>query len=328
MCLDKKISIVLPVYNVEKYLRRCFDSILNQTYSNYEVVVINDGSTDKSGEICDEYAAKHQAFRVYHQVNTGVAVARRRGIENANSDYIACVDSDDYLHPDYLQAMVSKIGDYDIVRVNYLVGNESDAFDCKKIEQAYEGELSIFREDFVKNFFLEKNLIASFWGTIIPKDYFEKVDMCSGATIGEDVCAMSQIYELADSICVLSSKLYYYWQNDEGISRGGFTDGHIIGLDNYIRYCELFCEKYPSYRGPISSFFIEYEMAVMTAMSRDWRFDKPTIIKLRNHIRCHKKEFLRNKNTAIFYKISALMILGNYKLFAFCFNRIRYLVGR
>ena len=89
------ISVIIPVYNVEKYLHRCLDSVIEQTYKNLEVILIDDGSTDHSGEICDDYAAKDVRIHVIHQENQGVSAARNKGLDNVKGEYITFVDSDD-----------------------------------------------------------------------------------------------------------------------------------------------------------------------------------------------------------------------------------------
>ncbi len=100
------ISIVIPVYNIEKYLRNCLDSVACQTYSNWECLLIDDGSTDSSGKICDDFARINKKFKVFHKINEGVSVARNVGIDNVKGDFVAFIDSDDIVTPDYLQAYV------------------------------------------------------------------------------------------------------------------------------------------------------------------------------------------------------------------------------
>ena len=105
------ISVIIPVYNVEKYLRECLDSVLAQTYKNLEIILIDDGSPDNCGKICDEYAQKDNRIKVIHQVNQGVSAARNAGLKVATGEYIAFVDSDDFIKPDmyeYLYALISK----------------------------------------------------------------------------------------------------------------------------------------------------------------------------------------------------------------------------
>lgn len=102
MMSNPKISIIIPVYNAERNLRQCLDSIHTQTYIDWECILIDDGSTDKSGAICDDYSAKDKRFNVFHKKNGGVSSARNLGLDNANGKYICFIDSDDYISPTYL----------------------------------------------------------------------------------------------------------------------------------------------------------------------------------------------------------------------------------
>lgn len=110
--MNPLISIIVPVYKVEKVLHYCIESILQQTYKNFELLLIDDGSPDKSGEICDSYAEKDGRIRVIHKKNEGVSVARNTGFDNAKGEYIVCVDSDDYVNECYLQDFVDVVNEY------------------------------------------------------------------------------------------------------------------------------------------------------------------------------------------------------------------------
>ena len=105
--MNPLISLVIPVYNVEKYLDKCMESVLAQTYDNYEVILVDDGSTDNSGKMCDEYAERDSRVTVYHQKNSGVSVARNVGIENAKGEFISFIDSDDWVDESYLEKLVN-----------------------------------------------------------------------------------------------------------------------------------------------------------------------------------------------------------------------------
>ena len=113
--MKELISVIVPVYKVEKYLNRCVDSILNQTYTNLEVILVDDGSPDSCPAICDEYAGKDKRVKVIHKPNAGVSAARNDGIAAANSEYITFIDSDDWIEPDYLQTLMSHSNDADYV---------------------------------------------------------------------------------------------------------------------------------------------------------------------------------------------------------------------
>ena len=108
---NHKISIVVPLYNVENYLSRCIDSILCQKCSDFELLLVDDGSQDRSGQICDEYALKDNRIRVYHKKNGGVSSARNLGLEKANGEWICFVDADDYVKPDFLSSIQQYLED-------------------------------------------------------------------------------------------------------------------------------------------------------------------------------------------------------------------------
>ena len=103
--MGEKISVIVPVYNVETYLEKCVESILKQTYTNLEILLVNDGSTDRSGELCDQLAQRDQRIRVIHKENGGLSDARNRGIEEASFDLIGFIDSDDYIDEDMYETL-------------------------------------------------------------------------------------------------------------------------------------------------------------------------------------------------------------------------------
>ena len=126
------ISVIVPVYNTEKYLRRCIDSVLAQTYADFELLLIDDGSKDKSGEICDEYAQKDARVRVFHKENGGVVQARRIGVEQSHGEYIYFLDSDDTILPDALELMCN----YMTNGVDVVVFDSKHNGDCSSVEYA------------------------------------------------------------------------------------------------------------------------------------------------------------------------------------------------
>ena len=137
--INPMISIIIPVYNVEKYLHKCLGCIINQTYKTFELILVDDGSSDKSGEICDDYALRDSRIRVFHIKNGGAASARNFGLENAVGEWIAFVDSDDYISDDYLEVLASGTENYDQCFV--LVGEERR--DCVNKEKIGENLYNI-----------------------------------------------------------------------------------------------------------------------------------------------------------------------------------------
>lgn len=125
------ISVIVPVYNVEKYLPDCINSILGQTYSNFELLLVDDGSTDNSGRICDDYSKQDNRVRVFHKENRGVSSARNVGIKNARGEYITFVDADDYLQETLYSEIIEKMEGKDLLFFNFCVQNENGQKICK-----------------------------------------------------------------------------------------------------------------------------------------------------------------------------------------------------
>lgn len=137
-----RLSVVVPVYNVEPYLRKCVDSLLDQdlTGDEYEIVLVDDGSTDQGGAICDSYASQYAQVKVVHQPNGGLSVARNSGIDVAQGAYVVFVDSDDYIEPNVLKTLVDKAeaDDLDVLRFNYRNVNERyEAFEPNKVSKPF-----------------------------------------------------------------------------------------------------------------------------------------------------------------------------------------------
>jgi glycosyltransferase involved in cell wall biosynthesis len=143
-----KISVVIPVYNVEKYLQRCVDSILNQTYQNFEIILIDDGSLDTSGQICDQYAQKDKRIKVIHKKNARVSAARNDGIKIATGKYISFIDSDDWIEPEMYQEMVNKAEELNLDFIMCDYKKKSKGYEDKRTQPIREG---YFSKDDIKN---------------------------------------------------------------------------------------------------------------------------------------------------------------------------------
>mgnify|MGYP000740849742 FL=1 len=235
-----KASIIIPVYQAEKYIRRCLDSVVNQTYKEFEVVIIDDGSTDRSGAICDEYAAKDKRIRVFHQKNKGVTAARYAGMKNAIGEYLFWVDADDYADIYLLEKAVQVIEkkQVDIVAwstITYVHGKETERTIWK------EQTLSQWRRDAV----LSKCSVL--WMFCAKKRLWDQVNYpMNMAHAAEDGDIAMQLFMHAQKVGVVSDPLYYY-QDDtphsvtHGKSSFWYFDNYQLWR-NRLKVCE---KEYP-----------------------------------------------------------------------------------
>ena len=219
---NQLISVIVPVYNVEEYLKQCLDSILEQTFSNYEVILVNDGSTDSSGLICQEYAENDTRIRYFEKENGGLSDARNYGIEQAQGEYLTFVDSDDFLDASHLSVLYNALvnNDADISIANYANYQTSTAtFYLHTFGDYYEKIYT--SEELIDDLsFLERNDLSfsTIWGSLYKKRVFSFLRFPKGV-IGEDVALIYKMYTQVDKIVYVHKDTYIYRENDSGISK-------------------------------------------------------------------------------------------------------------
>ncbi len=201
-----KISVIVPVYNVEKYLPRCIDSILAQTFTDFELLLIDDGSRDRSGEICDEYAKKDNRIRIFHKENGGVSSARNIGLDNARGEWLAFIDSDDMVDTDYLTLYGYE--DADVIEKNYCVCDGN-----LKRKKFYPVEERIFntQKDYF-HFYVNKRNNA-LWNKIIRRDLTLGIYFNNSVSVGEDFLFYIGFIAKVHRYKYSSVGCYYYFIN-------------------------------------------------------------------------------------------------------------------
>lgn len=222
--MDDKITVIVPVYNVESYLRKCLDSIIAQTYKNIEIVVVNDGSTDASAEICKEFVEIDHRIIYIEQENSGLSAARNTGLENMSGDYVTFVDSDDWIELDYVETLYKKITQYqaDIAVGNYYSFNESEGMFYFHIlgdsyyEKVYDN-ISIF-ENLYESQEMKNFALISAWGKLYKAGLFEQLRFDIGK-LGEDGYLNQKIYLLAEKIVYIHKGIYSYRIRNNSLSR-------------------------------------------------------------------------------------------------------------
>lgn len=218
-------SVLIPVYNVEKYLEQCFESVLCQSFTDYEVVAVDDGSTDSSGEICERYAQKYGNFKAVHKKNEGLISARRKAIEEANGEYCVFLDSDDRLCENCLQKLYESIELYKPDTVIYTYYRFDENGNSEKINGAFpsgevfEGE----RKKELYRLISSGSAISSIWTKAVKLSVLrkDKTDYSAyyGKNMAEDVFQSISMLTLSERIVYLNEPLYCYRYNTQSISR-------------------------------------------------------------------------------------------------------------
>lgn len=226
------ISVIIPVYNAEKYLHKCIDSVLSQSYQDFELILVNDGSKDLSGSICDEYARKDERVKVFHKENGGVSTARNIGIDNATGDYICFVDSDDWIESNCLEVLHKTVlsENLDILQFSYRRVNEDE-----EIIQTYSEETLILD---LYNYIEKDVFLVCVAGTIVKKSIIEKNNLRfqTNLKLAEDQLFILSAMNFSKRLKRISNVFYNYRKNEKSATATAeFYDivHSIVELNNF-----------------------------------------------------------------------------------------------
>ena len=233
-----EISVIVPVYNVEKYLYRCLDSIIAQTFTDFELILIDDGSPDNCGTICDEYAEKDNRIHVIHKENGGRSDVKNVGIDwafaNSNSEWLAIIDSDDWLHPDYLKALY-----YAAVNTNCAVsicGYEETTGKSNAIDEYRLEVLSVDTE----TFYCEHNVnFIVPWAKLYKKELFIDIRYPVGRLYEDEFTTYKVLFK-CKRLSFINCPLYYYYTNMDGIMNSKWTPKKLDVYDALLSQIDFF----------------------------------------------------------------------------------------
>lgn len=232
------ISIIVPIYNIERYLKPCIESILNSTYKDFELILVDDGSTDGSGEICDRYAERDSRIKVIHKPNGGISDARNAGLNAAKGEYIQFVDGDDVIHPNMIQVLYDAIreGNYDfsMVRGRQVHEREYET----DLEDASLGlkapRLAISQDDMFKSLFGRKGINIHYvvvWNKLFKRKLVQ--DLKFSKTGSEDTEWTNRMCLRMNVAILVDAELYYWVQRQSSITHMGFNQLQVDRMNSY-----------------------------------------------------------------------------------------------
>lgn len=250
-----KVSIVVPVYNVEKYLDKCVESIINQTYKDLEIILIDDGSSDNSGKICDEYTLRDNRVTVVHQQNAGVSAARNKGIETASGEWIMFVDSDDFITVDAVEKLVSvtDISNCQNVIANFLEDDKKltgiiSEFDLSEYRDGFWGGC-IAGPDMFGPVFPEQMKLLPYLGTPCAKIFLRKTIIDNNirfpidVRFGEDSIFNMYVFKYAEKVTFIDEPVYVYRKHEGSLCTGNI-DKKASEYTAYVNRTELLLEEF------------------------------------------------------------------------------------
>lgn len=309
--MDILVSIIIPIYNAECYLERCLNSVINQTYKNIEIILINDGSKDNSINICKKYRSNDERVVIINQDNFGVSYSRNIGINHAKGKYILFVDADDSIDINMVENMLKLATKYngDCIICNYDDGKNNYKQPNEEIEQ-------IFTDEAIKRFLIHNSLKGMLWNKLIKRKYFENNMFDTTVGYAEDAQVVWKLIKKMNSIVITSHTYYHHYINDDSISNKKFSANKFseikvwsdILLDveaNYREYMNIIYARY----GSVCTFML-YDMYKNRYIDNDRENEiKHEINKYFKYIIFNNQISIKTKLFAIFVKLKLVNII-------------------
>lgn len=311
---DDLVTIVIPVYNVEKYIERCLNSIIRQTYNNIEIIIVNDGTEDKSIEICKKIQLKDNRIKIINQKNAGLSAARNTGIRNASGKYICFIDSDDFVNKEYVRLLLESLikNDADISVCDFLYINEEGHTWSRKIKKAklYSNTEAI--RDLLVGI---QNTEVMTWNKLYKLNLFKDNNIYfPEGKLHEDNFTTYKLYYYSRSISMIQNKLYYYLQRNSSIMGRRFNTRRMDILQALEETKDFFKEKNINFDIELECYEAIIKINILNNMITD-NFCGEEKNKLINDIKNNKKIYIKNKyiNNKVKFLIS--LVTGRCRIY-------------
>lgn len=311
------ISVIVPVYKVEKYLDRCVTSILNQSYKNFEIILVDDESPDNCPKMCDDYALRYENIIVIHLKNSGIGVsgARNAGIERAKGKFITFIDSDDFAHHELLTILKKAIDS--VPQVQLSMCSYKRAFDLpKELEPVNNTGVELINDMKAMDMLITDQTRSAVWGKLYARDLFDEIRFPVGRH-NEDMFVMPLIFQKAKRITVAPQELYFYFQDSESLCRSTFNYNMLDMIEAISLWKEHVALNYPELLEKVNSHYfssIINSCQYLVNKKDEYgikKFDNFESILLDNYNRVLTSKFITKNN-----KIKTILIrLGLFRIF-------------
>lgn len=284
--MQELVSIIIPVYNLEEYLPQCLDSMLAQTYENIEILLIDDGSADRSGEICDAYAKKDTRFIVLHKENEGVSKARNDALDRMKGEYCIFVDGDDWLSEDFVEELYHQCQEdgADMVFANQRLSRDDGS--CRNMLYSYSHKQILNRQEALMDVLTNSGTTA---GKLYKKEIIGAHRYPVGFKLAEDEMMQLQIFLGINKISYNATPIYYRRERTGSASRRGFREADAESLKLRERMAQMLLKGEPGLKRYVYSFMTgRYAMVLLKALQSDRKAEAKAILK-RYRYWCRKR---------------------------------------
>ena len=307
--MGEKISVIVPVYNVEAYLERCVESILQQTYTHFELILINDGSTDSSGQICDHLASQYENIKVYHIENAGVSNARNMGIQLATGSWVTFIDSDDFVTQDYLATLASAV---EGVNVGFVIAPLHHIKNGIVTDlPSHSGKTELWStEETMKELLMTTRTSFFPVAKLFKRDLLADEKFNTNYHLAEDALFLTELLLKTRCSCVFIDKPVYYYDHREGSATTSVNQHVFDTIEVYQQIIAQVSQAFPNLKYELInrecwSYITVYDKIIFTSRE-EYQKEKA---ELRTWIVQHRREIWKDAYFTTFRKVAILSLV-------------------
>lgn len=290
-CEKDLISIIIPVYNVEKYLQKCVDSVKNQVYRNIEIILVNDGSTDKCMEICEKLKKEDKRIKVINKKNGGLSDARNVGINNAIGNYISFIDSDDYVDENYISLLYNSLLLYD---ADMSIASHRVIYEKNCIDKSTGLKFEANAETILEKMLYDDGIDLSAWGKLYKKELFNDVRFPKGRLF-EDSATTYKLIDKSSRIAVCSNPIYNYVIRRNSISNEKFSEKKMDLIVSTKEMTDYIRKRYPELDKACDRRLMYAYLSTLTQLAKSNVKNKKIQKELMEYIRKNRRRILKDK---------------------------------
>lgn len=318
------ISVVVPVYNVEKYITKCVDSIIDQTYTNLEIILVDDGSPDKCGEICDKYAKTDKRIKVIHKKNGGLSDARNAGIVNSKGKYITFIDSDDYIDSNYVELLYKTIIEND---ADISIASHRVLYNKKQIDKSTNKEFCTNSEEILEKILYDDGVDLSSWGKLYKIELFNDIKFPVGR-VYEDSATTYKLVDLSEKIAVCSKAVYNYVIRNNSISNNSFTKKKLDLIISTKEMTDFVKKKYPDLEKAANRRLMYSYLSTLSQLAMSKKKFPNQQKEIMAYIKNNRFNILKDKKVPKRDKVAIITTIFGFKAYQFVWDVYRKITGR
>ncbi len=301
---DRLVSVIVPIYNLERYLEKCIQSLLSQKYTNLEIFLVDDGSKDASGEICDRYGMLDERIHVIHQANAGAAAARNAALDVCKGDYITFVDGDDYIDESFIQVLVQSL---EKNAAQIAICGWQDVYESTIVEvQPLVGEEVLYNtQQALENMLYQRQFDTAMWSKLYKRELFDGIRFPVG-NVYEDIAIIYKVFGRAEKVSYTDYKGYFYLLREQGTTLQAFKPKKMDLIDVVDEMAEYLLLKYPEIRSAVLCKYVRANFHIYLQIPPEKSAYPAEKRRIEQNIKRYRKEVLGDKNAQKGTKVALL----------------------